>query len=101
MTEAIDCYHDALGLTMDPKIHTEINHAICNLLSQNKSGDFRSKAQVIQSTSLIYSSFDITYDNEILNHPELLKLTAQKFGFSKALKLCSGLSNDLVLEAIL
>jgi hypothetical protein len=47
------------------------------------------------------ASFDITYDNKILNHPELLKLAAQQFGFSKAIKRCSGLSNDLILETIL
>jgi hypothetical protein len=37
MFEAIDCYHDALGLTMDPKVHEEINNTICNLLSNNQS----------------------------------------------------------------
>jgi hypothetical protein len=43
---------------------------------------------------------DLFYNNELLNHPELLKLTAKEFGMTKALYLCDGLSADFVQEAI-
>ena len=43
---------------------------------------------------------DLVYNNELLNHPELLKLTAKQFGMTKALDLCDWLSADLVAEAI-
>ncbi len=70
------------------------------LCCSNKSN--KSKYQIDEKNpTKVLASFDINYDNKILNHPELLKLSAQQFGFSKAIKLCSGLSNDLVIEAIL
>jgi len=43
---------------------------------------------------------EICYDNEILNHPELLQKAAQHVGLSKAIDLSTLLSLDLVFDAI-
>jgi tetratricopeptide (TPR) repeat protein len=43
---------------------------------------------------------DIMYNNELLNHPELLTLAVQKFGISHALNLCGNLSRSLVADSI-
>ena len=56
--------------------------------------------EVDQKVELVMFVQDIVYDKELLNHPELLKLTAKEFGMTKALDLCDWLSCDLVLEAI-
>jgi hypothetical protein len=40
------------------------------------------------------------YNNELLNHPELLTLAVQKFGISHALNLCGNLSRSLVADSI-
>jgi hypothetical protein len=43
---------------------------------------------------------DFKYDNELLNHPELMQSAAQHVGFSRAVDLSALLSSDLVSDAI-
>ena len=43
---------------------------------------------------------EILYDNELLNHPELLKTAFTIFGYSKTLALSSALSAEIISEAV-
>jgi hypothetical protein len=40
------------------------------------------------------------YDNDLLNHPEILKSSVQAFGISRVLDMSSNLSSELISEAI-
>ena len=43
---------------------------------------------------------EVVYDNELLNHPELLKASVEEFGISRVLDMSSNLSSELISEAI-
>jgi len=48
---------------------------------------------------LIFAQNDITYDNELLNHPNILKSLLSNYGLLQILDLSSQLDKDLILEA--
>tara|TARA_B110000503_G_C7043422_1_gene369189 strand:- start:120 stop:926 length:807 start_codon:yes stop_codon:yes gene_type:complete len=56
--------------------------------------------EVDQKVEMLMLVNDIVYDNELLNHPEILKSSVQEFGISKVLDMSSNLSSELILEAI-
>jgi tetratricopeptide (TPR) repeat protein len=51
------------------------------------------------SCCLIFAQNGITYDNELLNHPNILKSLLNNYGLSQILDLSSQLDKDLILEA--
>jgi len=56
--------------------------------------------EVDQKVEMIRVVNDIVYDNQLLNHPEILKSSVQEFGISKVLDMSSNLSSELISEAI-
>jgi len=74
------------------------NNALTQAIALNQG----QAGQVAQSKTkgdcIVGAAYQFTYDNELLNHPELLKFAIQDLG-SKAIDLSTKLSPDLVGEA--
>jgi hypothetical protein len=54
----------------------------------------------IRNKCVIFSVKDMIYDNELLNHPEILRSSVKEFGISRVLDMSSNLSSELISEAI-
>jgi tetratricopeptide (TPR) repeat protein len=54
----------------------------------------------IRNKCVIFSVKDMIYDNELLNHPEILRSLVKEFGISRVLDMSSNLSSELISEAI-
>jgi tetratricopeptide (TPR) repeat protein len=56
--------------------------------------------KVEKNEQKLYCVTEVIYDNDLLNHPELLKLSVKEFGMSRVLDMSKNLSFELVSEAI-
>ncbi|HJD60553.1 MAG TPA: tetratricopeptide repeat protein [Rickettsia endosymbiont of Omalisus fontisbellaquei] len=92
----------------DP-IMQEITENMKDLLTRKENDTkafltLRHKIKVIEHTlensTKVMKIDKVTYDNKLLNHPELLMEVIKIFGASKAVELSKGLSENLLQEAI-
>jgi tetratricopeptide (TPR) repeat protein len=65
-----------------------------------KKNCYESIKDKLKGKCFVFTVNDIIYDNPLLNYPDLLKLAVEKFGLHHALDMSSGLSYELVSEAI-
>jgi tetratricopeptide (TPR) repeat protein len=56
--------------------------------------------EIDQKVEILLVVNDIVYDNDLLNHPELLKLSVKELGMSRVLDMSNSLSSELISEAI-
>ena len=56
--------------------------------------------KVEKNEQKLYCVTEVIYDNDLLNHPELLKLSVKEFGISRVLDMSNSLSSELISEAI-
>jgi len=56
--------------------------------------------KAIKNNCVIFSVKDMIYDNQLLNHPDILRSSVQEFGISRVLDMSSNLSSELISEAI-
>lgn len=96
--DAIKIINNGQGLD---RAITEIlcNHALLEVPQSQKQSNSQSSNKNSNNDCIVCKVDHFTYDNELLNHPELLKLAASYYGSSKAIDLGSKLSQALVKQA--
>jgi tetratricopeptide (TPR) repeat protein len=58
------------------------------------------ESKQLEKEQKLYCITEVVYENELLNHPELLKLSVKEFGMSRVLDMSNSLSSELISEAI-
>lgn len=79
---AIDSYHDALSLTIDPDVHERIGKKISTTLvsSQIKATEFNKRASEVGDTRIVYLLDEVEYDNPLLNTQMSSRYSPTDFG---------------------
>ena len=78
----------------------EIKDKDLNQKAVDQSNTKKGCCESIKDKCVIFTVKDIVYDNELLNHPELLRLSVNEFGISRVLDMSNSLSSELISEAI-
>jgi Tfp pilus assembly protein PilF len=58
------------------------------------------ESKQVEKEQKLYCVTEVIYDNDLLNHPELLKLSVKELGISRVLDMSNSLSSELISEAI-
>ncbi len=97
---AVDTYAEALSLTSEFSDHSRINMKIAATLASvsSKSTEFKSRADSIVSTKIVYFVDNMIYDNPLLNHPSLVREFTKIYGSNATSKLI-GLTSELSLDS--
>jgi hypothetical protein len=66
----------------------------------NSSNSSSSPSSSSTNTTTVNLVSEIVYDNELLNHPNLLKKSLEQLTFNQILDLSPNLNQDLIAEAI-
>jgi hypothetical protein len=66
----------------------------------NEGDQDKGRCKAIKNNCVIFSVKDMIYDNQLLNHPDILRSSVQEFGISRVLDMSSNLSSELISEAI-
>ena len=91
---------EILALQIDNTDSTRKEQDTENLKKVNEGDQKKGCCESIKNNCVVFSAKDMIYDNDLLNHPEILKSSVQAFGISRVLDMSSNLSSELISEAI-